>query len=367
MKKKTHEEYVEELNVKNPTVEVIGKYVGSRMKIKHKCLIANCGYEWTATPHDLLAGSGCPKCAGNIKRTHDEFINDMLHINPNIEIISHYVNSVSKIKCRCLVDGCGHIWEARASHLLHGHGCPKCAHKILGKSKTLSNDEFIKKIHDSDKKIELLSPYINATTKIKYRCLKDGYIGYALPHNLLKDNCPRCSKSERYSTIDFKNKILSMNPDILVIGKYINSTTKVECLCLRDGHKWMAEPRLLLKGSGCPQCYETQGEQRIRLWLERHKIAFDFQKRVEGCRDIRTLPFDFFLPEHTLIIEYHGRQHYEAVDFSGSGKESATKQLDITQRHDAIKRQYCLDNNIELLEIPYWENVENTLNNFLFN
>ena len=34
-----------------------------------------------------------------------------------------------------------------------------------------------------------------------------------------------------------------------------------------------------------------------------------------------------------------------------------------TQRNDNIKNQYCKDNNIKLVRIPYWEfdNIENIL------
>ena len=38
MKKKTHEEYVEELKVRNPTVEVVGRYIDAKTKIMHHCL-----------------------------------------------------------------------------------------------------------------------------------------------------------------------------------------------------------------------------------------------------------------------------------------------------------------------------------------
>ena len=59
------------------------------------------------------------------KRTHEQFIEDMNKINPNIEILSKYVKAKIKVKCRCKLDGCE--WEARPDHLLEEHGCPKCA------------------------------------------------------------------------------------------------------------------------------------------------------------------------------------------------------------------------------------------------
>lgn len=59
-KRKTHEEYVEELKIKNPTVEVVGKYVDAKTNIMHHCLIHD--VYWKAQPTSILRGSGCDMC-----------------------------------------------------------------------------------------------------------------------------------------------------------------------------------------------------------------------------------------------------------------------------------------------------------------
>ena len=43
--------------------------------------------------------------------------------------------------------------------------------------------------------------------------------------------------------------------------------------------------------------------------------------------------------------------------------EQAVEQLRIAQKHDDIKNKYCLDNNILLIRISYWEsdNIESFL------
>ncbi len=89
-KKKTHEEYVKELAETNPNIEVVGKYVDSRTKISHRCKI--CNHEWAAAPDKILRGRGCPKCAGNIKLTHEEYVEKVKNINPNIEVLGKYTN-----------------------------------------------------------------------------------------------------------------------------------------------------------------------------------------------------------------------------------------------------------------------------------
>ena len=59
-----------------------------------------------------------------------------------------------------------------------------------------------------------------------------------------------------------------------------------------------------------------------------------------------------------LLIEYDGIQHYEAVEIFG-GIPAFKKR----QKRDQIKNQYCKDNNIKLIRIPYWDydNIETIL------
>ena len=66
-------------------------------------------------------------------------------------------------------------------------------------------------------------------------------------------------------------------------------------------------------------------------------------------------------PDYNLAIEYQGKQHYEPVDFAGKGDEWAKYQFKVGQQRDNIKRQYCQQNNIKLIEIPYWDydNIDN--------
>lgn len=59
-KKKIHEEYVAELAEKNPTVEVVGKYIDALTKIKHHYLIHD--VYWDTTPSRALRGVGCNEC-----------------------------------------------------------------------------------------------------------------------------------------------------------------------------------------------------------------------------------------------------------------------------------------------------------------
>lgn len=64
------------------------------------------------------------------------------------------------------------------------------------------------------------------------------------------------------------------------------------------------------------------------------------------------MPFDFAVFDNhgslSFLIEYDGYQHNKPVDFFGG--ESG---FVIRKNNDNIKNDYCTDNNIDLLRIPY--------------
>lgn len=305
-KKKTHEEYVAELAIKNPTVQVIGQYINARTPIDHYCLTHD--VVWQAYPDNVLRGMGCKECRkirlGNkLRKTTEEYKNELININPNIDVLEEYIDAKTPILHKCKLDE--YEWLASPDSILRGTGCPLCAKKRISESKRKTHQEYV---------------------------------------------------------ID----VAKVNPNIEVIGQYVNSQTPVLHRCKKDGCEWMARPYNILNGYGCPTCQESKGERAIKKWLESYKIQYIHQKRFDDCKDILPLPFDFYLPEYNICIEYNGEQHYRPVDFAGKGQEWAEQQLVKTQAHDQIKSQYCEDNNIRLLVIPYYKNIEEELNNFLF-
>ncbi|TDM04049.1 DUF2726 domain-containing protein [Macrococcus carouselicus] len=78
----------------------------------------------------------------------------------------------------------------------------------------------------------------------------------------------------------------------------------------------------------------------------------------------KRLKFDFAIfnknKELILLIEYDGIQHFQEVGFFGGQDE-----LKIRQYRDEIKNNYCLNNQIPLVRIPYYEedNIESILKN----
>ena len=287
MKKKTHEEYVKE--IANLNINVIHKYVNARTPILHKCKI--CNYEWNISPDNVLRGYGCPNCAGVLKHTTGNFINELAKVNTDIEIIGTYINARTKINCKCLIDGCE--WSAIPRTLLYGHGCPICSG-----NKKKTHEEYVQ-------------------------------------------------------------DVLHINSDIEVIGEYVNSDTAILHRCKVDGCEWLAKPNNILSGKGCPNCHFSIGEKLVSKYLEDHRICFIQQHTFEECKNVKLLPFDFYLPDYNVCIEYDGIQHFEPRDYFG-GQNAFKERVKL----DGIKTTFCLMNNIKLLRIRYDEDVNNVLNNF---
>lgn len=97
-------------------------------------------------------------------------------------------------------------------------------------------------------------------------------------------------------------------------------------------------------------CLLSTGEMRIAEILSSYGVRYVRQMRFNDCRDIRALPFDFYLPEQKTAIEFQGQQHYDAVEHFGGEKA-----FHIRKRHDLMKKCYCHEQGIRLIEIRYDE------------
>lgn len=64
---KSHDSFMEEMSVKNPTVEVLEEYYNNRTHLLCRCKL--CKNEWRAKPKHLLGKcTSCPRCVTNHKR-----------------------------------------------------------------------------------------------------------------------------------------------------------------------------------------------------------------------------------------------------------------------------------------------------------
>lgn len=99
-------------------------------------------------------------------------------------------------------------------------------------------------------------------------------------------------------------------------------------------------------------CIKSYGEFFISSYLRKNNIEFVLQKTFDTCINPETnykLRFDFYLPHYNLCIECDGVQHRRKKPDGLFSKEELEKIL----YRDNIKNQWCKQNNIGLLRIPY--------------
>lgn len=370
MSKKTHEEYVEEVKIKNPNIEVIEKYINAKTKILHRCKIHN--FEWKVTPGSILQGCGCQQCKidkDNInskkkQKTHEQYVEELINKNIAIEPLERYVGCDANIKHKCKI--CGYEWNPRPSSILYGCGCPKCGIKKVQESKTKAHDKYIMELSINNPDLEVLEQYVGSLVPIKHICKKHNVIWNIRPSDALKGKgCRQCQKEKiSNKTVkkhrQYQSELIEKNINIEVIEAYKNAVTPILHRCLKCDYEWLVAPNNILRGSGCPKCKESHGEKLISNWLKNHNIEFISQYRFEDCKDKHTLPFDFYLPKNNICIEYQGEQHYREIGYFGGYDGFQTRKL-----HDQIKKNYCQNNDILLLQIRYDENVEEKLSSFI--
>ena len=99
-------------------------------------------------------------------------------------------------------------------------------------------------------------------------------------------------------------------------------------------------------------CVHSRGENKIINLLKENCILYIKEKTFDTCIYPETqtkLRFDFYLPTYNILIEYNGEQHYQTNESGWNTKEALEK----TQNRDEYKKQWCKENNIPLIRIPY--------------
>ena len=296
--------------------------------------------------------------------TQEEYKQRVYEINPNIELLSPFLGSTKDIKYRCKIDGYIGTTTARE---LYRQGCPRCSGK---ERKTPAR--FVEELAAVNPNIQLLSDYKNVSTRVKCKCKIDGYEWEAFPGHLLQGHgCHKCGGVVRKDTFDFTQEMSITHPDVEVLGEYKGNKSKILLYCKKCGNTWKATPNALIRGgkarTGCPYCQSSQGEREIARVLEQMQVPYIQGHRFNDCRNIHSLPFDFYLPAQNTAVEYDGEQHFFCVTFCRKDKDNAQEILEQQQRRDSIKTKYCEENNIRLIRIPYteYENIENILKDLL--
>ena len=234
------------------------KYENNRTKV---CIICPEHDEFWQTPADHTNGQGCPKCKGDKTRercrlSKEDFIkkaNEVHEGKYNYTKVK-YENNRTKVCIICPEHD--EFWQTPADHT-NGQGCPKCKGDKNSEIKTLTKEEWIKKVRE-----------------------KHG---------------------DKY---DYSNV------------NYVGSHTKVCIICPEHG-EFYQKPFHHTNGHGCPKCNLSHLERNVMKCLDDIGITYDYQKRFKW---LGRQSLDFYLPDYNVSIECQGGQHFFPVEHFGGDK-----------------------------------------------
>ena len=266
------------------------------------------------------------------------------------ELLSTYKNNRTPLVLKCPK---GHIFDTMTFwSFKKGCRCPVCSRKIkltYGFVKSEFEKENYKLISDK---------YVNANSKLLVKCPLGHEWEVTYAHFYDGKRCGVCANNKRLNYDYISQKFKERGYELLS-KSYKNAQSKLVVKCsnghITDTITWNNFQR----GQGCKMCLEkSNGESAIERFLSKHNIKYQREYRFKDCKYKYRLPFDFYLVEHNICIEYDGVQHFKTIDYFGG--EEALKE---TNERDKIKDNYCKTNNIKLIRVPYWEfnNIENIL------
>lgn len=341
--------------------DILNKYSFELIEYQNtKNIIAhdNEGYKYKITLYNLLYGKIPNKYMNNPFSIANIKLFLSIHY-PYYKLLDDtYVNVKTKMHFICENHKDKGIQLNTITNIVHNnHVCKYCSYEKLHDERII-DESLIKKRAEE----------LNVIYKDRFIKDNETWINYLCPIHTNKGTqssswtnfksrakgCAYCTG--RYKTTDeFKKEISKINFNIKILGTYNGSEQPVKCYCKICKHIWSPIGRSLKNGQGCPNCSTSKGELKVKQFLDTNKIEYIQQKTFDNCTDKEKLKFDFYLPTSNIVIEYDGQQHFMPVDFANKGIEWATNLYNNNVRKDTIKNDYCKNNQIKLIRIPYYD------------
>lgn len=301
-------------------------------------------------------------------------INNYLSVNniPLKLVTKNPKNATCKLEWRCTIHNIN--FERSWNVIKNGSVmCPECG-KTSFRSLRCNTIEYVKEKALKDFDIDIISDnYENNEALLDFICAKHKEKGVQHKSwgNMLTKlhPCLHCSKEKYLKNVTkshekFVKQVKEIHGDkYVVMSEYIKSDEHVKVYCTKCKNLFSIKASHLTSGHGCGVCTKSKGEEQIKNVLDKLNYKYIREFRFDDCRGVKkTLPFDFYMKGFNLCIEFQGIQHFKPVEMFGGQAQFETQQF-----NDNCKRKYCKDKNINLLEIPYWEekNIENIITNKL--
>lgn len=245
--------------------------------------------------------------------------------------------------------------------------CAKCNSDLLLSTKALRRSLY-QECPECPKKKEIGNTYGQLIVEDYYENDKQGHnwlckcscgnttiVSTAQLHSgsVLSCGCLQKKIASQTSAIDMTGKRIG-RWTVIKRGETVSSSRQIkwlcECSCDKHTRKEIAGTELR-RGTtlSCGCLRVSHGEYKISKMLTEANILYETEKQFDTCilpSGIRAR-FDFWVNDQ-YIIEFDGRQH-----FSEQHSEYFFDSLEEIQKRDEYKNQWCKNNNISLIRIPY--------------
>jgi len=127
-----------------------------------------------------------------------------------------------------------------------------------------------------------------------------------------KDECILCFNKTFMSHPKFKYLDKEKNIGINIKLIRLNCSNKYWFIC-EKGHSFDSSCNNVNGGKWCPSCI-NKTEQKLFENFSKLYPNIKQQYKVDWCKNIKYLPFDFVLEEQSVIIELDGPQHFREIN-----------------------------------------------------
>lgn len=275
-----------------------------------------------------------------------------------------YQGNKIKVKIHCNI--CGEDFWKRPNDFLSGSEC-YCQNEHIT-PRSFTQQDFISKaisIYGPNKYGFDRVNYINTETPVEILCNCCGNYFRRRPQHFLQHQ--ECSCQMGMNTEKYIKKALAVyGPGIFdySVTEYKGCTEPIEVIDIKTGLSFWTYPKYHLEGHGSPVENESGGETLVRSILNDLNIPFTKEfsviNKIEGRNLNRVkIDFEFFYKGQEYWIEYNGKQHYHFIDLylnrATKSENEEDKKIYHTKQlqRDKNVRDYCKENGIILIEIPY--------------
>ena len=276
--------------------------------------------------------------------------------------------TVTPIKITCKT--CGRSFWVTPYNFLKSGNCPLCKrdNPTIKLTFNIWKSRAIQKHGQKYNYDKAKEQFIEERNILTIRCNTCGcefeQSGFAHIHS--ETPCPECRK-EKWSTLKSKNQISVLDRILDVLGSNyeIQNTTKaittrgnITYLDKTTGKLITQRVDSILKGHIDPTSSMSSSELMCYNWLNSNNIGFNKEVVIKGLiegREENIVRIDFTinnLNNKIYWIEVNGLQHYDERNFSYmdiNNRYTFQQQLD----RDKNVKEYCKQNNIVFIEIPY--------------